>query len=292
MEQSNTDKEVACPETHENWETQVTIPIHSVTFFSARETSRPKMSVTKIGQGTNNFKELYHGWLWDQLITATERRICKSHIDLLITRNYEMARTSSEKDWLTFKAIPENLPVLVRKNDKACTIQGIGLALKHVLTLLRAKAVHERSQGRISMETWRNLESDIVQKIKVCNAHLGSLKASNVKKQPSTLAKKLKRSTPPVERSDSTERVAKKNSEIEKTLHPEVSPRTARQKLFEAEELSTKEMVEKFLVDKMELKHEEMTNVKPGNETLEEMSKFFELTSSSEEEDVQRYAQI
>lgn len=292
MEQSNTDKEVACPETHENWETQVTIPIHSVTFFMARDTARPKLSVTKIGQGTNNFKDMYHGWLWDQLLTATERRICKSHIDLVITRNYEMARNTSEKDWLTFKAIPENLPVLVRKNDKACTIQGIGLSLKHVLTLLRAKAVHERSQGRISMETWRTLESTIVQKIKGCNAHLGSLKASNVKKQPSNLTKKLKRSTPPVDRSDSTERVAKKNSEIEKTLVPDISPRTARQQLFEAEEQSTKEMVEKYLVEEMVQKPEVMTNVKPGDQTLEEMSKFFELTSSSSEEDVQRYAQI
>ena len=86
--------------------------------------------------------------------------------------------------------------------------------------------------------------------------------------------------------------MAKKNSEIEKSLVPDISPRTARKQLFEAEELSTKEMVEKFLVDEMELKHEEMTNVKPGEKTLEEMSKFFELTSSSSEEDVQRYAQI
>ena len=185
------------------WEKGGPLPIHPVDFFKARERKPASLlTVAQIGKTEDPFPLMYEGWVFHQLMDPKERKTCKDHIRLLVCRHdsiVEGFQTTSQ--WLDFNSenhmLPRKLTDLVTTDDRKHLILGIATALKHLLTLLRAKLLHGRSRGDVEDGKWRELDGRIYGKIKEVKADIAIIRAHGLPWQHTgtghlTLAQRLR----------------------------------------------------------------------------------------------------
>ena len=164
------------------WEKGGPLPIHPVDFFKARERKPASLlTVAQIGKTEDPFPLMYEGWVFHQLMDPKERKTCKDHIRLLVCRHDSMVegfQTTSQ--WLDFNSenhmLPSKLTDVVTTDDRKHLILGIATALKHLLTLLRAKLLHGRSRGDVENGKWRELDGRIYGKIKELKADIAIIR--------------------------------------------------------------------------------------------------------------------
>ena len=185
------------------WEKGGPLPIHPVDFFKARERKPASLlTVAQIGKTEDPFPLMYEGWVFHQLMDPKERKTCKDHIRLLVCRHDSMVegfQTTSQ--WLDFNSenhmLPRKLTDLVTTDDHKHLILGIATALKHLLTLLRAKLLHGRSRGDVEDGKWRELDGRIYGKIKEVKADIAIIRTHGLPWQHTgtghlTLAQRLR----------------------------------------------------------------------------------------------------
>ena len=185
------------------WEKGGPLPIHPVDFFKARERKPASLlTVAQIGKTEDPFPLMYEGWVFHQLMDPKERKTCKDHIRLLVCRHDSMVegfQTTSQ--WLDFNSenhmLPSKLTDVVMTDDRKHLILGIATALKHLLTLLRAKLLHGRSRGDVEDGKWRELDGRIYGKIKEVKADIAIIRTHGLPWQHTgtghlTLAQRLR----------------------------------------------------------------------------------------------------
>ena len=164
------------------WEKGGPLPIHPVDFFKARERKPASLlTVAQIGKTEDPFPLMYEGWVFHQLMDPKERKTCKDHIRLLVCRHDSMVEGfQMTSQWLDFNSenhvLPSKLTDLVTTDDRKHLILGIATALKHLLTLLRAKLLHGRSRGDVENGKWRELDGRIYGKIKELKADIAIIR--------------------------------------------------------------------------------------------------------------------
>ena len=185
------------------WEKGGPLPIHPVDFFKARERKPASLlTVAQIGKTEDPFPLMYEGWVFHQLMDPKERKTCKDHIRLLVCRHDSMVegfQTTSQ--WLDFNSenhmLPSKLTDVVTTDDRKHLILGIATALKHLLTLLRAKLLHGRSRGDVEDGKWRELDGRIYGKLKEVKADIAIIRTHGLPWQHTgtghlTLAQRLR----------------------------------------------------------------------------------------------------
>ena len=185
------------------WEKGGPLPIHPVDFFKARERKPASLlTVAQIGKTEDPFPLMYEGWVFHQLMDPKERKTCKDHIRLLVCRHDSMVEGfETTSQWLDFNSenhmLPRKLTDLVTTDDHKHLILGIATALKHLLTLLRAKLLHGRSRGDVEDGKWRELDGRIYGKIKEVKADIAIIRTHGLPWQHTgtghlTLAQRLR----------------------------------------------------------------------------------------------------
>ena len=185
------------------WEKGGPLPIHPVDFFKARERKPASLlTVAQIGKTEDPFPLMYEGWVFHQLMDPKERKTCKDHIRLLVCRHDSMVEGfQMTSQWLDFNSenhmLPSKLTDLVTTDDRKHLILGIATALKHLLTLLRAKLLHGRSRGDVEDGKWRELDGRIYGKIKEVKADIAIIRTHGLPWQHTgtghlTLAQRLR----------------------------------------------------------------------------------------------------
>ena len=185
------------------WEKGGPLPIHPVDFFKARERKPASLlTVAQIGKTEDPFPLMYEGWVFHQLMDPKERKTCKDHIRLLVCRHDSMVEGfETTSQWLDFNSenhmLPSKLTDLVTTDDRKHLILGIATALKHLLTLLRAKLLHGRSRGDVEDGKWRELDGRIYGKIKEVKADIAIIRTHGLPWQHTgtghlTLAQRLR----------------------------------------------------------------------------------------------------
>ena len=153
------------------WEKGGVLPIHPVDFFKSRERKPSSvLTVAQIGKTEDPFVLIYEGWIFHQLMDPTERKSCKDHIGLLGCRHVSRVEGfQTTNQWLDFNSeshmLPSKLGDLVMTDDRKSLILGIATALKHLLSLIRAKLLHNRSRGDVEDGKWRDLDGRVYAKM-------------------------------------------------------------------------------------------------------------------------------
>ena len=140
-------------------------PIHNANFF--KETSSVvKWSATVAQIGNNDpFPQMYEDFLWHQPLTPEIRSTCLRNIGNLCLEERKRNREFKTSQWLDFKSTDyvllsdfgDLLPTCVAK-QKAL---GMATAYRHLLSLVRAKLWHAKSEQEVDDHTCSEISRQI-----------------------------------------------------------------------------------------------------------------------------------